>query len=111
METPHPVTTTNFRRMYWDVYQQLAHHTVNGCNLRPGDLLASGTISGPTRDSYGSLLELTWRGENPIDLPSGETRTFLEDGDRVTLTGWADAGDYRVGFGTASAQVLPAHEG
>jgi fumarylacetoacetase len=73
--------------------------------------MASGTISGPTPDSYGSLLELTWRGETPIELPSGETRTFLEDGDRVTMTAWAQGDGYRVGFGEATARVLPAHTG
>jgi fumarylacetoacetase len=102
------VCRSNTKHLYWDVRQQLAHHTVNGCNVRPGDLMASGTISGPTPDSYGSLLELTWRGKNPIELPTGETRTFLEDGDRVTMTAWAQGDGYRVGFGAATARVLPA---
>jgi fumarylacetoacetase len=88
--------------------QQLAHHTVNGCNVRPGDLMASGTISGPTADSYGSLLELTWRGSKPIDLPGGATRTFIQDGDQVVMTGYAEGDGYRVGFGEAQARVLPA---
>jgi fumarylacetoacetase len=110
MDAPHPVCRTNFRHMYWTVCQQLAHHTVNGCNLRPGDLLASGTISGPTEDSYGSMLELSWRGQNPIDLPSGETRSFLEDGDRVVLSGHAQGDGYRIGFGEASGTVRPARE-
>jgi fumarylacetoacetase len=109
MDTPHSVCRSNAKHLYWDVRQQLAHHTVNGCNARPGDLMASGTISGPTPDSYGSLLELTWRGENPIELPSGETRTFLEDGDRVTMTAWAQGDGFRVGFGETAARVLPAH--
>ena len=108
MDAPHPVCRSNTRHLYWDVRQQLAHHTVNGCNTRPGDLLASGTISGPTPDSYGSMLELSWRGENPVELPSGETRTFLEDGDRVVMRAWAQGDGYRVGFGTAEAKVLPA---
>lgn len=108
MDAPHRVCRSNTRYLYWDVRQQLAHHTVNGCNARPGDLLASGTISGPTPDSYGSLLELTWRGEHPIELPSGETRTFIENGDRVTMTAWAQGDGYRIGFGEATAQVLPA---
>lgn len=108
MDVPHIVCRSNTRHLYWDVRQQLAHHTVNGCNVRPGDLMASGTISGPTPDSYGSLLELTWRGENPLALPSGETHTFLEDGDRVVMSAWAQGDGYRVGFGTAEAQVLPA---
>jgi fumarylacetoacetase len=88
--------------------QQLAHHTVNGCNLRPGDLLASGTISGPEPGSYGSLLELTWGGERPISLPTGETRRFLEDGDVLTITGWRQRDGYRVDFGEVTAQVQPS---
>ncbi len=106
--TPHTLCRSNFRYMYWNVCQQLAHHTVNGCNARPGDLMASGTISGPTEDSYGSLLELTWRGTKPITLPNGETRTFIADGDRVLMTGWAQGRGYRIGFGEAAARVLPA---
>jgi fumarylacetoacetase len=109
MDAPHTVCRSNFRYLYWSMAQQLAHHTVNGCNVRPGDLLASGTISGPTPDSYGSLLELTWRGAEPLDLPgdAGE-RTFLEDGDRVVMTAWAEGDDHRVGFGEATGRVLPA---
>jgi fumarylacetoacetase len=102
------ITASNFKHLYWNICQQLAHHTVNGCNLRTGDLLASGTVSGPTPDSFGSLLELTWRGSKPLKLRNGETRTFLQDGDRVTLTGWCQAPGYRVGFGEATGQVLPA---
>lgn len=98
---------SNFRYLYWTLAQQLAHHTVNGCNLRPGDLLASGTISGPTPDSYGSLLELSWRGSRPLHV-GDETRTFLLDGDRVTLTGWCQGDDYRIGFGSTTGQVLAA---
>jgi fumarylacetoacetase len=96
--------------MYWNICQQLAHHAVNGCNLRPGDLLASGTISGPTPGSYGSLLELTWRGSKPLELPNGEKRTFLQDGDRITMTGWCKGQGYRVGFGEVTGKVLPALE-
>jgi fumarylacetoacetase len=109
MDAPHPISRTNARHLYWTMAQQLAHHTVAGCNVRPGDLMASGTISGPTADSYGSMLELSWRGEKPLALPGGATRTFLEDGDRVTLTGWGQGDGYRVGFGEATAQVVPAH--
>jgi fumarylacetoacetase len=94
--------------LYWNIDQQLAHHTSNGCNMRPGDLLASGTISGPTPDSYGSLLELAWKGTRPIALPNGELRSFLEDGDCVTLTGWCQGDGYRVGFGEVTGQILPA---
>ena len=82
MDAPHVITRTNFQHLYWSIAQQLAHHTVNGCNLQPGDLLASGTISGPTEDSRGCMLELTWRGANPLTLPNGESRKWLEDGDR-----------------------------
>jgi fumarylacetoacetase len=112
---PRCIARTNARHLYWSPEQQLAHHTVNGCNLRPGDLLASGTISGETPDSYGSLLELTWRGERPLALPTGETRAFLQDGDRVVMTGWAEGADedgpYRVGFGEVEGTVRPAREG
>jgi fumarylacetoacetase len=89
--------------------QQLAHQASNGTPLEVGDLLASGTISGPEPGTYGSLLELTWRGRDPILLDeSGERRTFLEDGDELVLTGWAQGEGYRVGFGTAAGKVLPA---
>jgi fumarylacetoacetase len=108
MARPHRVCVSNARFLYWNVCQQLAHHASNGCNLRPGDLLATGTISGPTPDSYGSLLELSWRGSRPLPFPDGETRTFLEDGDRVTLTGWCQGPGYRVGFGEVTGKVLPA---
>jgi fumarylacetoacetase len=110
MEAPATIARSNFRHLYWSMPQQLAHHTVTGCNLRPGDLLASGTISGPTPDSYGSLLELAWRGTRPLQLPSGEERAFLADGDRVTLTGWAQGFGFRVGFGEAAGTLLPARE-
>uniref|UniRef100_A0A6Q2XSS0 Fumarylacetoacetase n=1 Tax=Esox lucius TaxID=8010 RepID=A0A6Q2XSS0_ESOLU len=96
------------RYMYWTMKQQLAHHTVNGCNVRPGDLLASGTISGPEPESFGSLLELSWRGTKTVDLGEGETRTFLKDGDEVTLTGYCEGSGYRVGFGPCTGTVLPA---
>ncbi len=108
MSAPHTITRTNFNNLYWSLAQQLAHHTVNGCNLQPGDLLASGTISGPTEDSRGCMLELTWRGANPLQLPGGETRKWLEDGDRLTITGWAQGAGYRVGFGEVTGKVLPA---
>jgi fumarylacetoacetase len=108
MNVAHPVCKSNLKYLYWSMAQQLAHHTVNGCNLRPGDLLASGTVSGPTPDSYGSLLELAWRGSKPLTLPSGEQRTFLQDGDRVTMTGWCQGAGYRVGFGEVTGVVRPA---
>ncbi|MFP4227215.1 MAG: fumarylacetoacetase [Salinivenus sp.] len=108
MDAPYTVCETNFRHMYWTVCQQLAHHTVNGCNVRPGDLLASGTISGPTPDSYGSMLELSWRGQEPVELPGGETRSFLEDGDRVVMRGQATGDGYHIGFGAVEGTVRPA---
>jgi fumarylacetoacetase len=108
MDAPHVITRTNFQNLYWSIAQQLAHHTVNGCNLQPGDLLASGTISGPTEESRGCMLELTWRGANPLTLPNGETRKWLEDGDGLTITGWAQGDGYRVGFGEVTGRVLPA---
>lgn len=108
MDAPHVITRTNFQNLYWSMAQQLAHHTVNGCNLRPGDLLASGTISGPTEESRGCMLELTWRGANPLTLPNGESRKWLEDGDRLTITGWAQGDGYRVGFGEVTGRVLSA---
>lgn len=105
---PHSICHSNHHHLYWTIAQQLAHHTVNGCNVRPGDLLASGTISGPTPNSYGSLLELSWRGTQPLTLPSGETRTFLEDGDELTLTGWAQGPNHRIGFGEVQGVITPA---
>jgi fumarylacetoacetase len=108
MDRPHVACRSNAKYLYWNVCQQLAHHAVNGCNLRTGDLLASGTISGPTPESYGSMLELAWKGTKPIALPNGEKRAFLQDGDRVALTGWCQGQGYRVGFGEATGRVLPA---
>lgn len=108
MPAPHRLSATNFKYLYWSMAQQLAHHTVNGCKLQPGDLLASGTISGPAPDSRGSLLELAWRGAQPLQFPNGETRSWLLDGDRLTLTGWCEGDGYRVGFGEVTAKVLPA---
>jgi fumarylacetoacetase len=110
MDRPQRICTSNFRYLYWNLAQQVAHHTINGCNLRPGDLLASGTISGPTPHSYGSLLELAWRGTRPLSFANGEQRSFLQDGDRVTMTGWCQGNGYRVGFGEVTGKVLPALE-
>jgi fumarylacetoacetase len=108
MTAPERISATNSKYLYWNLCQQVAHHTVNGCNLQTGDLLATGTISGPTPDSLGSLLELAWRGTRPLLLPSDEKRVFLEDGDRLTLTGWCQGNGYRIGFGTVAATILPA---
>lgn len=108
MAAAQRITRTNFQHLYWSMAQQLAHHTVNGCNLQPGDLLASGTISGPEETARGCMLELTWRGANPITLPNGETRKWLEDGDALTIAGWAQGDGYRVGFGEVTGRILPA---
>jgi fumarylacetoacetase len=103
------ISRTNFKHMYWTMAQQLAHHTVSGCNTRVGDLMGSGTISGPTADSCGSLLESTWNGKNPLELKEGGTRAFIEDGDELILAGWCQGDGYRVGFGTCVGAILPAH--
>jgi len=103
---PAVVSRANTRFLYWSPEQQLVHHAVGGCNLRPGDLLASGTISGEDPDSYGSFLELTWRGERPLSLPTGETRTFLADGDRVVLAGRAERDGRVVSFGTVEGTII-----
>lgn len=108
---PTTIARTNFKYMYWTMAQQLAHHTVSGCNTRVGDLMGSGTISGPTPDSLGSLLEMTFNGREPLTLTSGEKRTFIEDGDELTLRGWCQGVGYRIGFGTCSGVVLPANPG
>ena len=103
------ICRTSYRHAYWTVAQMLTHHTVNGCNLQPGDLLGSGTLSGPTLDQAGALIELTTGGKNPIALPNGEQRTWLEDGDSVVLRGWCERdGASRIGFGECVGTVLPA---
>lgn len=105
---PARICTSNLRHLYWNFCQQIAHHTVNGCNLRTGDLLATGTISGPSPDARGCLLERTMGGRAPLTLPSGQSRAFLEDGDRVTMTGWCQGNGYRIGFGDVTGKLLPA---
>ncbi len=102
------ICKTNFNYMYWSMAQQLTHHTASGCNTRVGDLMGSGTISGPTPDSFGSLLEMTWNGANPLTLADGSTRQFIQDGDELTLRGWAQGERYRVGFGLCRGKILPA---
>ena len=108
MDVPETIATSNFKYMYWSICQQLAHHTVNGCNARPGDLLGSGTISGPDKHERGSMLELSWRGTEPIGLATGETRKFLADDDTVIMRGHCDAEGIRIGFGEVSGKLLPA---
>ena len=105
---PTLVSHSNFKHMYWNMNQQLAHQTVNGCNIKSGDMYGSGTISAPSEDGYGSMLELTWRGEKPLTLADGSTRKFLEDYDEVTIKGYCRKGDLRIGFGAVSSTVLPA---
>jgi fumarylacetoacetase len=102
------ICRSNFSYMYWSMAQMLAHHTVNGCNMRTGDVCASGTISGSTEDSYGSMLELTWRGTRPLQLPDGTERKFLLDGDTVTIRGHAAQNGVRIGFGECVGKILPA---
>ncbi|MFK8079396.1 MAG: fumarylacetoacetase [Granulosicoccus sp.] len=102
------ITRTNYREMYYSSAQQLAHHTTSGCPMRTGDLLGSGTISGPAKESRGALLELSWGGKKPVTLDTGESRSFLEDGDTLTLRGAAKGDGYRIGFGDCAGRLLPA---
>lgn len=102
------VCQSNFKFLYWNMAQQLAHHTVNGCNINAGDMFASGTISGPTKDSYGSMLELSWGGKNPIKLADGSERKFINDHDTVIMKANCHNGKTRIGFGEVSSKVLPA---
>ena len=104
------VCHSNFKYLYWTMAQQLAHHTVNGCNIKVGDMMASGTISGPTEDSYGSMLEISWRGSKPVPMPDGSERKFIQDGDRVILRGFCEKDGLRIGFGESAGQVMPARE-
>lgn len=108
MEKPATVCKSNMKNLYWTAKQQLAHHTVTGCNARPGDLMASGTISGPTPDSYGSMLELSWRGSKTLQLAPGVERKFIQDGDEVIMSGYAQGDGYKIGFGSCEGKVLPA---
>lgn len=102
------ISNSNFKYMYWNILQQLCHHTITGCNVNPGDLMASGTISGTDKTSYGSMLELSWAGTKPIQLSNGEERKFLKDNDMVTITGWCQGDGYRIGFGEVTGNILPA---
>jgi fumarylacetoacetase len=102
------ISRSNFKYMYWNMAQQLAHHTVNGCNVRSGDLMGSGTISGPTEDSYGSMLELAWKGTKPLKMNDGTERKFILDRDTVIMRGYSEKDGVRVGFGEVSTKVLPA---
>ena len=102
------VCNSNFKYMYWNMAQQLAHHTINGCNIRGGDLLGSGTISGPTPDSYGSMLELAWKGSKPVPMTDGTERKFIQDGDTVTMRGFCKNDKIRIGFGEVASKLLPS---
>ena len=104
------VSNSNFKYMYWSMSQQLAHHTVNGCRVNSGDMMGSGTISGPTEDSFGSMLELTWGGKNPIQMKDGSERKFINDNDTVIIRGYCKNNDVRIGFGECSSKLLPAVE-
>ncbi|KAM9960624.1 hypothetical protein ACTFIW_009770 [Dictyostelium discoideum] len=110
MSKPHKVSTSNLKYMYWTLTQQLAHHTVNGCNMNAGDLLGTGTISGPTEDSYGSMLELSWKGSKVVSLgtETNEERKFIQDGDSVILSGLCKGNGYQIGFGNCEGTILPA---
>jgi fumarylacetoacetase len=107
-DAPVTISQTNYKELYWNMFQQLAHVASNGTHVRPGDLYASGTISGPTPQSRGSLIELTWNATEPIRLPTGEVRGFLQDGDEIALRGWCVSGDFRIGFGQARGTIMPA---
>ncbi len=102
------VSLSNYKYMYWNMCQQLAHHTVNGCNIKVGDMYGSGTISGPTPDSYGSMLEISWKGTKPVKMDDGTERKFINDMDTIIMTGWAEKDGIRIGFGDCVTKVLPA---
>jgi fumarylacetoacetase len=104
------ISRSNFKYLYWSIHQQLAHQTINGCNVRVGDLYASGTISGPTEDSYGSMLELSWKGTKTVKLKDGDERKFIQDGDIVIMRGYCEKNGVRMGFGEVSGKILPALE-
>lgn len=106
--TENKISVSNYKNMYWNMEQQLAHHTVNGCNINCGDLMGSGTISGPASDSYGSMLELTWKGTNPLKMKDGTERKFINDNDTVIMRGWCENNGVRIGFGEVRTKVLPA---
>jgi fumarylacetoacetase len=105
---PTTICRSNFKYMYWNMCQQITHHTVNGCNVQVGDMYASGTISGPSPGSFGSLLELSWNGQKPLTMPDGSQRTFLEDGDSIIIKGHAEKDGVRIGFGECAGKIIPA---
>jgi len=107
---PHTISSSNYKYMYWNMTQQLAHHTANGCNINAGDMIASGTISGNTPEAYGSMLELSWKGTKPIKMPDGSERKFLQDNDSLIMKAHCEADNYRIGFGEVRTKILPAKE-
>ena len=102
------VTNSNYKHMYWNMNQQLAHHTINGCNIKAGDMMASGTISGSEEGSYGSMLEISWKGTKPVPMPDGSERKFIADHDTVIMRGYSAKNGVRIGFGEVTAKILPA---
>ena len=108
MDRPHLLATSNMTHLYYSVAQTIAHHSVTGCNMSVGDMLGSGTISGPKKSQYGSMLELCWAGKEPIQLPAGEERKFLLDGDSIILRGICKGEGYSIGFGDCEGTILPA---
>lgn len=106
----HKICHSNFKHMYWSINQQLAHHSVNGCNINIGDMYGSGTLSGPTEKSYGSMLELSWKGTKPIQLPDGSERKFMQDNDSIIMKGYCEKDGIRIGFGESRMKLLPAIE-
>ena len=108
MNAPQSICRTNFKYMYWSSVQQLVHHASSGCAMNVGDLLGSGTISGPDKRQRGSLLEISWNGTEPVELAGGVTRSFLEDGDSLVMRGWCQGDGFRVGFGEVEGTIMPA---
>jgi len=104
------VCHSNYKYMYWNMNQQLAHHTVNGCNINAGDMMASGTISGTDEDSFGSMLEISWKGQKSVKMADGTDRKFIQDQDTVIMRGWSEKDGVRLGFGAVSAKILPADQ-
>ncbi len=102
------VCNSNYKHMYWNMNQQLAHHSINGCNFNCGDMLASGTISGPEKGSYGSMLEISWKGTQPVEMPDGTSRRFINDNDTIIMRGHSEEGGVRIGFGEVSTKILPS---
>ncbi|MBC8342360.1 MAG: fumarylacetoacetate hydrolase family protein, partial [Bacteroidetes bacterium] len=102
----HRLCQSNTKYLYWNMCQQIAHHTVNGCNFKVGDLCASGTISGPSKDTFGSMLELSWKGTKPLPLPDGSERKFIEDNDTIIMHAYAENDQIRIGFGECKTKIL-----